>query len=431
MTSKKPSVSYPPTKVGGFGSLSQINTVLSKTRISWFLIIKLLNFSMLSERARKIAPSPTFALTARINEMKKRGIDVVSFGIGEPDFDTPENVKSAAINAIKQGFTKYTPSSGIPELKDAIARKFKHDNGLDYKPGEILVSCGAKQCLYNIMQVLLNPSDEVIIPVPYWVSYIEQVRLADGKPVLLETEQFKINPDTLRKAISRRTKILILNSPSNPTGAVYSREELERIADICVEKNVFMISDEVYEKFIYDGSHYSIGSFGDEIKKLTIVVNGVSKTYAMTGWRIGYCGADESIVKAASNIQDQSTSNPCSIAQKAALEALTGPQDSVERMRREFEKRRNFIVKRLNEMPGMECDTPKGAFYVFPLVSSMYKNDIKNSIDLSNALLEKARIAVVPGSAFGADDYIRLSYATSMERIVEGMNRLEAFCNKY
>ncbi|MBI4972819.1 MAG: pyridoxal phosphate-dependent aminotransferase [Candidatus Omnitrophica bacterium] len=414
---------------------------------------------MVSEKIKKIEPSPTFALAARINEMKKRGIDVISFGIGEPDFDTPENIKTAATNAIKSNFTKYTPSSGIPELKEAVARKFKHDNGLDYKPSEILVSCGAKQCLYNMMQALLNPGDEVIIPVPYWVSYIEQVKLADGRPVLLETDRFKINPDTLREGITKKTRLLILNSPSNPTGAVYTKEELEEIANIVVEKNIFVISDEIYEKFIYpqmDASarthkpiddakhrpavlrqwngvkrssrHYSIASFSDDIKKLTITVNGVSKTYAMTGWRIGYCAASEEIIKAASNMQDQSTSNPCSVSQKAALEALNGPQDSVEIMRKEFEKRRNFIVKRLNEIPGVECSTPQGAFYVFPKVSKLYENGIKNSLAFSNTLLEKARIAVVPGSAFGADDYIRLSYATSMKNIEEGMDRLEEFC---
>jgi aspartate aminotransferase len=393
---------------------------------------------MLSERVSKISPSPTLALNAKTIEMKKRGIDVISFGAGEPDFDTPDNIKNAAVAAIQQGFTKYTASSGIPELKQTIANKFKRDNGLDYKASEILVSCGAKHCLYNIMQVLLNRGDEVVIPVPYWVSYIEQVRLADGHPVLMGTDDFKINPDELRKKINKKTKALILNSPSNPAGAVYSKPELEEIADIAVDKNIFVISDEVYEKFIYlqldasgvnrSGQHHSIASFGNEIKKLTIIVNAVSKTYAMTGWCIGYCGASEEIIAAMSNIQDQSTSNPCSIAQKAALEALTGPQESVKNMRREFERRRNFIVKRLNEMPGIECDMPKGAFYVFPNVSGLFKNNIKNSMDLSAALLEKARIAVVPGVAFGADDYARFSYATSMRSIEEGMNRLEEFC---
>ncbi|MGH7246198.1 MAG: pyridoxal phosphate-dependent aminotransferase [Candidatus Levyibacteriota bacterium] len=387
---------------------------------------------MISNRARQIKPSGTIAVTTKANEMKKEGIDVVSFGAGEPDFDTPENIKKAAIDAINSGFTKYTASSGIPELKKAICEKFRNDNGLEYTPANILVGNGAKQCLYDIFQALLNPGDEVIIPVPYWVSYEEQVKLADGVCVFLQAqENFKITAEQINNAITSKTKALIICSPNNPTGTVYTQEELEAIAKVCVEKNIYVISDEIYEKLIYGGQEpVSIASLNPEIKKLTIIVNGVSKTYAMTGWRIGYCVAPEDVIKAASALQDHSTGNPNSIAQKAALEGLTGPQETVAAMKKEFEKRRDYMIDRLNKMKNISCQKPDGAFYAFPDVSKTYGNTVHNSLEFCSKLLDEEKVAIVPGSAFGDDNCVRLSYATSMENIVKGLDRLEAFVNK-
>ncbi|MCX7724224.1 MAG: pyridoxal phosphate-dependent aminotransferase [Thermodesulfovibrio sp.] len=388
---------------------------------------------MIAERARKVKPSPTLAVDSKAKELKSKGFDVVNFGVGEPDFDTPEHIKEAAIKAIKDGFTKYTPVGGIDELKEAIIEKLEIENGLKYSKENILVSCGAKHSLYNIAQALFGPGDEVIIPAPYWVSYPDQVLINDAKPVIVETyeeDNFMLRPEMLESKITDKTKALILNYPSNPTGFIYSKEVLERIAEIVLKHNIYVISDEIYEKLIYDGQkHISIASLDDEIKEKTIVVNGLSKAYAMTGWRIGYAAGPVEIIKTMTNIQSQSTSNPTSIAQKAAVAALRGPQDCVEKMRREFEKRRNYLVEALNKINGISCKMPNGAFYVFPNIKSILgKNTdnfkINSSMDLSIYLLEKALVALVPGSAFGAEGYIRISYATSMENLSKGVERI-------
>ena len=385
---------------------------------------------MLSQRARDIKPSPTLTIDSKAKAMKAEGHDVISFGVGEPDFDTPENVKEAAIKAIKDGFTKYTAVGGIDKLKDAIIAKLEKDNGLKYARNEIIVSCGAKHSLYNIMQALLGPGDEVIIPSPYWVSYPEQVSLAGATPVFVRTTEqqgFMLTPEAFEKAVTPKTKALILNSPSNPTGFAYDRPALEKIARIAVRKNIYIISDEIYEKLVYDGTqHISIASLGEDIKAMAIVVNGVSKSHAMTGWRIGYAAGPAQLVKAMTSIQSQSTSNPTSIAQMAAVEALTGPQDSVLKMAAEFDKRRIRLWEGLNSIPGFECRKPNGAFYAFPKTSALYGKspEISSSSKLAMLLLEKAMVAVVPGDAFGDDDYIRLSYATSMKDIDRGLERI-------
>ncbi|MDP2749871.1 MAG: pyridoxal phosphate-dependent aminotransferase [Nanoarchaeota archaeon] len=384
--------------------------------------------SRISKRASAASDSITLAITAKANAMKKQGHKVIGFGAGEPDFDTPDNIKEAAISAIKNGKTKYTAVSGIDELKEAIIEKFRKDNHLEYGKENILVSCGAKHSLYNIMQATLNEKDQVIVPAPYWVSYIDQVMLTGAKPVVLKTKNFKIMPEKLEKAINSKTKMLILNSPSNPTGAVYTKEELKKIAEICKKNNILVISDEIYEKLIYDGEHYSIASVDEEMKKLTIVVNGVSKAYSMTGWRIGYCAGDKDIIKAASQIQSHSTSNPTSIAQWAAVEALRGPQQFIEKMKFSFKERRDFMVKSLNKIKGVKCDLPAGAFYVFLKVSKLYNEQVKNSADFCTQLLEKEKVAAIPGSGFGDDNYIRFSYACSMDDIKEGLERMKKFC---
>lgn len=382
---------------------------------------------MISKRASQINPSLTLAISAKAKEMKANGIDVISFGAGEPDFDTPENVKEAAIQAIRNGFTKYTTTSGIPELKDAICKKFERDNHLSYKRENILVSTGAKQCLFNLMQVLLNPGDRVVLPVPYWVSYEEMVKLAGGVCDLVPTKDFRLDPTDFRNAITDRTKLLILNSPSNPTGYVYSKEELQQIADICVEKNILVISDEIYEPLIYEKKHVSIAELGEKIRELTVVVNGVSKAYSMTGWRIGYCAGDKAIIRAAALLQDHMTSNPNSIAQKAAVEALSGPQEIVRTMRDAYKKRRDYIVARLSKIKGVSVSVPDGAFYVLVNVSGLFNKTLRNSSEFCTQLLEKKYVAAVPGSAFGDDSYIRLSYATSDKNIENGLDRLEGF----
>jgi len=390
--------------------------------------------SILSNRARNLKPSPTLAITAKAKSMTAQGIHVISFGAGEPDFDTPDNIKKAAIRAIESGFTKYTAAGGIDELKDAVIEKFRRDNRLTFKRSEILISCGGKHAIYNLAQALFDQGDEVIIPAPYWVSYPTIVELADATPVILETKEeddFKIRPDDLIRAITPRTKAFVLNSPSNPTGCGYTKPELEKIADIAVSKNIFVLSDEIYEKIVYDGFKFeSIAFLGEEIRKKTIIVHGVAKTYSMTGWRIGYTAGPEEIVTAMTNIQSQSTSNPNSIAQKASVEALLGPQQEVDRMVSAFDQRRNYIVDRLNGMKGVSCYKPVGAFYVFPNFSSYHGRSyqgkkIVNSSDLAAFLLEVARVAVVPGIEFGAGAFQRLSYATSMEDIREGLNRIE------
>lgn len=384
---------------------------------------------MISNRAKAIKPSMTFAISAKAKEMKRNGLPVISFGAGEPDFDTPNHIKEAAIQAINEGFTKYTQTSGILELKQAICAKFKRDNHLEYTPENILVSTGAKQCLYNIFQVLINPGDRVIIPNPYWVSYEEMVKLAGGIGDFIQTTDFKITAESVKKAITKNTKAIIINSPSNPTGAVYSKEELGAIAQVCVENNIFVISDEIYEALIYEKKHTSIAELGSEIKKLTIVVNGVSKAYSMTGWRIGYCAGEKEIIKAAAFLQDHSTSNANSIAQKAAIAALNGPQDEVVKMKEAYRKRRDYIIGRLMVMKNISVKKPDGAFYVFVDVSQLYNKIVPNSFEFCNRLLDTKYVAAIPGGAFGDDRYIRFSFATSEENIEKGMDRLEEFIN--
>ncbi len=393
-----------------------------------------IEMSVLSNRAKNLKPSPTLAINAKAKSMQAQGIHVISFGAGEPDFDTPPHIKAAAIKAIEEGFTKYTPVGGIDELKDAIISKFKRDNGLSYKRSEILVSCGGKHSFYNLAQALFDPGDEVVIPAPYWVSYPPMVALAGAIPVIVETKEengFKLTVEDLKRSLTPKTKALILNSPSNPTGSAYTTEDLEKIAEVALAHPFFVISDEIYEKIVYDGFKFvSIASLSEEIKKKTIIVHGVAKTYAMTGWRIGYAAGPEEIISAMSNIQSQSTSNPTSISQKASVEALLGPQDEVKKMVAAFEERRNYIVDRLNRIPGISCFNPLGAFYVFPNFSSYYGKSyqgraISNSTDLADYLLEVAKVAVVPGIEFGADPFERLSYATSMEEIREGVTRIE------
>jgi aspartate aminotransferase len=394
---------------------------------------------MLSDRAGKIKPSPTLAMDAKAKAMKAAGVDIVNFGVGEPDFDTPGNIKEAAIRAIREGFTKYTPVGGIDPLKDAIIEKFKRDNDLRYTRDEVIVSCGAKHSLYNIAQALFSPGDEVLIPSPYWVSYPDQVLLNDAIPVVVKTYEsdfFMVRPEELESHIAKKTKALILNSPSNPTGLTYDRKHLERIAEIALRHGLYVISDEIYEKLTYDGfEHVSIASFDNNIKAKTIVVNGLSKSYAMTGWRIGFAAGPKEIIKAMTNIQSQSTSNPTSIAQKAAVEALSGPQDFVAAMLAEFDSRRKFLISELNAIPDVSCLSPKGAFYAFPNTSKFYgksggSRKISSSSDLAVYLLEKANVALVHGGAFGDDNYIRLSYATSVDEIKKGVERIREALSK-
>jgi aspartate aminotransferase len=389
---------------------------------------------MLSERARKVKPSPTLAMDARAKQMKAEGLDVINFGVGEPDFDTPDNIKEAAIKAIRDGFTKYTPAAGILPLKDAIIEKFRKDNALEYAREEVIVSCGAKHSLYNIAQALFGPGDEVIIPAPYWVSYPPQVVLNDAEPVIVATEEaksFVLTPEALEEAVTPRTKALILNSPSNPTGCVYDRKSLEGIAEVALRHGLYVISDEIYEKLLYDGAeHVSIASVGEGMKEKTLVVNGLSKSHAMTGWRIGYTAGPRDVIKAMGSIQSQSTSNPTSIAQMAAVEALTGPQDFISTMNAAFDERRRFLVGALNDLPGVTCMSPKGAFYAFPNTSGVYGGKLKSSSDLALYLLEEANVALVPGDAFGDDAYVRISYATSLESIRDACERFKQALRK-
>jgi len=384
----------------------------------------------LSKRALAINPSLSMSINSKAKEMKRQGLDVVSFSAGEPDFDTMFHIKEAAKKAIDEGFTKYTASSGIIELKEAICAKFRRDNWLDYEPKNIIVSTGAKQCLFNIIMVLVDPGDEVIVPIPYYLSYEEMIKIAEGKCVFLKTNNFKINSQDLEKAITPKTKMLILNSPSNPTGVVYDEKELKQIASICLKHNIYILSDEIYEKIIYGKKHVSIASVNEKIKKLVIVVNGVSKSYAMTGWRIGYAAAEEEIIKAAARLQDHTTSNPTSISQKAALAALEGPEDHVAKMVYEYKKRRDFMVDRLNRIDGVIASRPDGAFYVFANISKFYGLEVKGSLVFAQKLLEDAYVAVISGIVFGDDRYIRLSFATGMEHIKRGLDRLEKFCEK-
>ncbi len=398
-----------------------------------------------SKRIGQIKPSSTLAVTALANSLKAKGIDVVGFGAGEPDFDTPEHIKEAGIKAIRDGKTKYTPVGGIPELKEAIVYKFKRDNNLQYKTSEVIVNCGGKHSFYNLMQVLLNTGDEVIIPSPYWVSYPAMVMLAGGKPVIIDTNEksgFKIKPSNIKNVITNKTRAILINSPSNPTGATYTGAELEELVKVLLKYDILVITDDIYEFFLYDqDKFYNVANLSEELKKRTIVLNGVTKTYSMPGWRIGYMACDEEIIKKIDIMQSQSTSNPASISQWASVEALKGDQSCVRTMLEAFIKRRSVIVEKVNEIPGISCLSPGGSFYVFPNVKGVYKHKGWNSVKkkynaeskssmLSSYLLEEARVAVVPGLDFGSDDNIRLSFATSEENIIKGMDRMREAISK-
>lgn len=387
----------------------------------------------LSARAQRLQPSATLTITAKAKSLKAQGVDVIGFGAGEPDFDSPDHVKEEAIRAINDGMTKYTGVGGIDELKDAILHRLKEDHGLEYEKSEIIASVGAKHTLYNVMQVLFDSGDEVIVPAPYWVSYPEQIKLAEATPIILDTKEsegFKITPDSLKEHINSNTRALILNYPSNPTGATYNEDELRAIVDVAMDAGLTIISDEIYEKIIYGGTkHIPVAALGEDVKKATILVNGVSKTYSMTGWRIGYAAGDKDVISAMSKLQGQSTSNPTSISQWASIAAFTGDHGVIEDRTKEFERRKNYIVQKLNDIPEISCFDPQGAFYVFPNVSGYYGREfegktIKDSLDFTEFILVEAKVAVVPGVAFGSDDHVRISYATSMDDIVKGMERI-------
>jgi aspartate aminotransferase len=387
----------------------------------------------LAARVSLIKPSPTLTIQAKANALKAAGRDIIGFGAGEPDFDTPQNIKMAAVRAIEAGFTKYTPVGGIDELKDAVTAKLRRDNRLSFKRSEVVISCGAKHSLFNIAHVLFEEGDEILIPSPYWVSYTDIVYLTGAQPVVITTnvgDGFKLLPSQLEAAITPRTRAIIISSPSNPAGVTYTLKELEALAEVIVRKRIMVISDDIYEKIIYDDlPFYTLASLGEELKRLSIVVNGVSKTYSMTGWRIGYAAGAEEVIAAITKYQSQNTSNPTSIAQKAAVEALNGPQESVEIMRREFQRRRDVITGKLNAIPGVTCLMPQGAFYVFPNVASYYGRSfggkpITNSSEMATYLLDESNVALVPGGDFGHDEHIRLSYATSMEQIEKGTERI-------
>jgi aspartate aminotransferase len=389
---------------------------------------------MLADRLKTLVPSATLAMNAKARAMRAQGVDVISFSVGEPDFDTPRHIKDAAVRALDKGQTKYTEVGGIPELRAAVCHKLRRDHGLEYAADEVTVSCGAKHTLYNIVMALVNPGDEVLIPSPYWVSYPEQVRLLGGVPVSVETHEstgFDLDPAAVRRALTPRTKMIILDSPGNPTGAVFSPAALEEVARIAVERGLWVVSDECYEALTYEGRHVSIASISPEAKARTILVNTCSKAYAMTGWRIGYAAGPKAIIRAMTDIQSQVTSNAASIAQWAAVEALTGPQDEIAKMVGEFDHRRRAIIAALNAIPGVHCATPKGAFYAFPNVSGLFGKRwkggvLKGSVDVCTFLLEEARIACVAGQDFGSDAHIRISYATGIETIREGMRRMDA-----
>ena len=393
---------------------------------------------MLAQRMKTLAPSSTLAVQARARELRARGVDVISFGAGEPDFDTPERIKAAAVQALRRGETKYTEVAGIPELRAAVCAKLKRDQGLDYEPADVLVSVGAKHTLFNLAVALLDPGDEVLVPSPYWVSYPEQARLLGAVPVSVPTDEatgFDLDPDRLAAAITPRTRLVILNSPNNPTGAVFSRAALEAVGRLAVEHDLWIVSDECYEALTYEGRHVSIAQLAPEFKRRTVVVNTCSKAYAMTGWRIGYAAGPRALIQAMTTVQSQVTSNPSSVAQWAAVEALAGPQDEVARMAGEFDRRRRLIVQGLNALPGVSCAVPRGAFYVFPNVAGLFGRRVnvggaprvlQGSTDVAEFLLEHARVAVVPGLDFGSDAHVRLSYATSTEQIREGLARMDA-----
>ena len=385
----------------------------------------------LSKRVESIQPSPTLSLVAKTREMRRKGIDVVSFSAGEPDFDTPEGIKDAAIQAIRAGFTKYTATSGIEELRQAVADLFKRKKGLSYRPEEIIISCGAKHSLFNVAMALFNEGDEVIVPAPYWVTYPDQIVMAGAKPIIVPTsmdDNFILTPDLLKKHITERTRAIILNSPNNPSGTVYKKDDLEKIAHVAIEHNLYVISDEIYDDIVYDGvKQVSIASINNDIFNLTITIDGVSKSYAMTGWRIGFAAGPAHIIQAMGKIQSQSTSNPTSIAQKAALEAINGNYEGfINNLVKAYDKRRRYMIERLNSIDGIRCTLPQGAFYVFPRVSSLLERaNIDSSITFCEYLLEKALVAAVPGEAFGMPGHIRLSYAVSEDDICKGLDRIE------
>jgi len=389
-----------------------------------------------ANRVKTLTPSTTLAITAKAKELKNQGHDVIGLGAGEPDFNTPEYILDAAKNAMDAGFTKYTPSGGIPELKAAIHEKLKIDNKLDYTQDEIIVTLGAKHALYLLFQVLLNEGDEVIIPSPYWVSYPEQVKLGSGVPVILDTleeNEFKITPEELEKSITTKTKALVINSPSNPTGMMYNEEELKKLGEVCLKHDILIVSDEIYEKLIYtDEPHVSIAALSPELKKLTIVINGVSKSHAMTGWRIGYAAGEKSIIKAMTNLASHSTSNPTSISQYAALAAYEADEAKVTEMKNVFAERLDVFYELINEIPGLQTVKPKGAFYLFPKATEAAKKNGFNTVDeWVTAILEEEKVAIVPGSGFGAPDYIRLSYALSLDELREAAKRIKRFVENH
>ena len=392
----------------------------------------------LSDRLNRLAPSATLAMSQKSSELKAQGVDVINLSVGEPDFNTPDHIKQAAIKAVEENWTRYSPVPGYPTLKDAIVNKLKNENGLEYKPSQILVSNGAKQSVCNTLMAIVNPGDEVIIPAPYWVSYPQMVLLSEGTPVFVEAkieQDFKITPEQLEAAITPKTRALILCSPSNPTGSVYSKEELEGLKNVLMKhERVIVVADEIYEHINYVGSHASMAQF-DDIKERVVIINGVSKAYAMTGWRIGFIAAPEWVVKSCNKLQGQYTSGPCSVSQKAAEAAWNGPQECVEQMRQAFERRKNLIVKLAKDIPGLEVNDPQGAFYLFPKCSSYFgKTDgtrtINNSTDFAMYLLEVGHVATVGGDAFGSPECFRMSYATSDENIVESMRRIKEVLSK-
>lgn len=392
----------------------------------------------LSKRALSIEPSVTLEIAAKAKSMKGRGEDVISFSVGEPDFNTPENIRNAGIKAINTGITKYTPASGMVELKEAVCQKLNKENNLEYLPENILISNGGKHSLYNALMAIINPGDEVIISIPYWVSYPDLVKISGGIPAFIETKEdneFKFTVEDLEKVKTTNTKAIILNSPSNPTGSIYNYDELKEIADWSVKNKIFIISDELYEKLLYDGDeHVSIASINREVKDYTILINGMSKAYSMTGWRIGFSAAHKDIIKIMGNIQSHTTSNPSSISQYASITGLLEDQSSVDQMKKQFEIRRNYITEEINTINGLSCKMPKGAFYVMVNFTDLRGKEIngykiENSVDFANLLLDEVKVAVVPGIAFGDDNFIRLSYATSLENIKEGINRIKQLLN--
>lgn len=386
---------------------------------------------MISQRIKKVKPSATLEITAKAKALREKGENVISLGAGEPDFDTPKHIKEALYEALKEGFIYYTPTAGILELREAISEKLKRDNNIEYDPAdEIIVTPGAKQALYEAITATIDPGDEVLIPDPWWVSYVPMVQLAEGKPVFVPTfeeNEFRLNPEDIKDKISSKTKALIINSPNNPTGAVLDKRDLKAISEICIDHNILVISDEIYEHIIYDAKHYSIASF--EMKDQTITVNGFSKAYSMTGWRLGYAAGPKEIIKVMTRLQAHSVSHPTSFVQKAGVAALRGPQECVKEMRDSFKERRNMIIEMLKEIEGVSCVIPKGAFYVFP----NFSNYEKDSFKLATFILEKAKVALVPGGAFGehGEGFLRLSYATSIENIREGVSRIKEVVEGY